>query len=92
VTNSDPSMWLTYIQDLATYEITTLDPALRVKEAAVGTGDLCGSVMLNRRFVAFVESKIGPFAQEYMKDVGSILKPSQIMLIVSRLMTSLMIM
>lgn len=57
-------------QDLATYRITALEPALRVEEAAVGSGDLCGSVMLNRRFLAFVEQTIGPFAQEYMQDVS----------------------
>jgi hypothetical protein len=61
-------------QDLATYRITALEPALRVEEAATGSGDLCGSVMLNRRFITFVEAKIGPFAQEYMQDVGSMSK------------------
>jgi hypothetical protein len=61
-------------QDLATYKVTAMEPALRVEEAATSSGDLCGSVMLNRRFLAFVEAKIGPFAQEYMQDVRLMLK------------------
>ncbi len=32
---------------------------LKVKEAATGTGGLCGSTFLNRRFGEFLTSKLG---------------------------------
>ena len=31
---------------------------LKVREAASGTGDLCGSTFLNRRFAEFLTSKL----------------------------------
>ena len=56
-------------QDLATYRIIGLDPSLQVVEAAVGKGDICGSVMVNHRFVEFVEKKTGPVPADSMQDV-----------------------
>ncbi|KAH8804541.1 hypothetical protein F5884DRAFT_417421 [Xylogone sp. PMI_703] len=44
--------------DLISYTITDLYPMLKVKEAAAGTGGLCGSTFLNRRFGEFLESKL----------------------------------
>lgn len=38
---------------------------LRLKEAVTGTGGLCGSAFLNRRFDAFIMNKLGP--EEYAK-------------------------
>jgi hypothetical protein len=64
--------WKVYadeIKDLATYRITALEPALRVEEAAVGSGDICGSVLLNRRFLNLVEERIGPMGAGYVQDV-----------------------
>ncbi|CZR65853.1 uncharacterized protein PAC_15753 [Phialocephala subalpina] len=55
--------------DLATYRITALSPNLRVEEAAVGSGDICGSVMLNRRFLNLVEQRIGPMGAGYVQDL-----------------------
>ncbi|OBT43288.1 hypothetical protein VE00_06923 [Pseudogymnoascus sp. WSF 3629] len=45
--------------DLISYTIVKLQPVLEVKEAAPGTGALCGSTYLNRRFQEFLESKLG---------------------------------
>lgn len=45
--------------DLISYTITELSPKLKVKEAAPGTGDLCGSAFLNKRFGQFLEEKLG---------------------------------
>ncbi|RFU34294.1 hypothetical protein B7463_g2070, partial [Scytalidium lignicola] len=45
--------------DLISYTITDLYPMLKVKEAAAGTGGLCGSTFLNRRFGEFLEAKLG---------------------------------
>ena len=47
------------IQDLISYEITTTTPRLLVKEAVSGSGSLCGSTTLNRRFAKLVEECIG---------------------------------
>jgi len=44
---------------LISYTITALHPVLEVKEAAAGTGGLCGSTFLNRRFGEFLTSKLG---------------------------------
>jgi hypothetical protein len=43
---------------LISYTITALYPILKVKEAAAGTGGLCGSTFLNRRFGEFLTSKL----------------------------------
>jgi molecular chaperone DnaK (HSP70) len=45
--------------DLITYTITALHPILSVREAASGTGGLCGSTFLNRRFGEFLTKKLG---------------------------------
>jgi len=44
---------------LISYTIEQLDPTLQVKEAAPGSGALCGSTYLNRRFQEFLVSKLG---------------------------------
>jgi hypothetical protein len=43
---------------LISYTITKPSPKLEVKEAAAGTGALCGSTFLNRRFGEFLASKL----------------------------------
>jgi len=45
--------------DLISYTVTDLYPILKVKEAASGTGDLCGSTFLNRRFGDYLTAKLG---------------------------------
>jgi molecular chaperone DnaK (HSP70) len=44
--------------DLISYTITKPSPKLEIKEAAAGTGALCGSTFLNRRFGEFITSKL----------------------------------
>ena len=44
---------------MISYTIEQLEPALQVKEAAPGSGGLCGSTYLNRRFQEFLVSKLG---------------------------------
>jgi hypothetical protein len=45
--------------DLISYEITAIEPRLRVKESVEGTGGLCGSTSLNRRFISFLKERLG---------------------------------
>ena len=45
--------------DLISYTVVKLEPVLEVKEAAPGTGGLCGSTYLNRRFQEYLESRLG---------------------------------
>lgn len=45
--------------DLISYTITNLRPILEVKEAAPGSGALCGSTFLNMRFAKFLKFKLG---------------------------------
>lgn len=45
--------------DLISYTITALKPILEVKETTPGTGALCGSTFLNRRFEQFLRAKLG---------------------------------
>ncbi|RPB20356.1 actin-like ATPase domain-containing protein [Terfezia boudieri ATCC MYA-4762] len=45
--------------DLISYEIVRTQPSLQIKESVTGTGDLCGSAFLNRRFEAFVKERLG---------------------------------
>lgn len=45
--------------DLISYTITSLNPILKVREAAPGSGGLCGSTFLNRRFGEFLVEKLG---------------------------------
>lgn len=46
--------------DLITFTIAELSPNLRLREAAPGTGSLCGSTFLNRRFENFLLEQLGP--------------------------------
>ncbi|KOS22602.1 Heat shock 70 kDa protein 12A [Escovopsis weberi] len=45
--------------DLISYTVTALKPILEVKEAAPGSGALCGSVFVNAGFHEFFKSKLG---------------------------------
>ena len=45
--------------DLISYTITSLKPILEVREASPGSGALCGSTFLNKRFEAFLRSRLG---------------------------------
>jgi hypothetical protein len=45
--------------DLIAYTITQLKPILELEEAAPGTGGICGSSWLNRRFAKFLKDKLG---------------------------------
>lgn len=45
--------------DLITFTIVQLSPALRLREAAPGTGRKCGSTFLNRRFEEFIRNRLG---------------------------------
>lgn len=45
--------------DLISYTAMALKPKLEVIEATPGTGSLCGSTFLNRRFEKFLEDKLG---------------------------------
>ena len=44
--------------DLISYKVLALEPILKMKEAATGTGSLCGSSFINRLFEAFFERKL----------------------------------
>ncbi len=45
--------------DLISYTVTELRPILKIKEAAPGSGGLCGSTFLNRAFAEFLVQKLG---------------------------------
>ncbi|KAF4636895.1 hypothetical protein G7Y89_g1184 [Cudoniella acicularis] len=67
--------------DLISYTITQLRPILKVREAAPGTGSLCGSTFLNRRFGEFLVQKLGneegweeEMLEEAMERFDSIIK------------------
>ena len=45
--------------DLISYTIASLHPKIEIVEAAEGTGGLCGSTYLNRRFGEFLTQKLG---------------------------------
>lgn len=45
--------------DLISYEVTAIEPRLQVKECVAGTGGLCGSTSLNRRFISFLKERLG---------------------------------
>jgi hypothetical protein len=45
--------------DLISYTVVKLHPVIEVKEAAPGSGALCGSTYLNRRFKEFLQDKLG---------------------------------
>ncbi|KAI0973835.1 hypothetical protein F4678DRAFT_459322 [Xylaria arbuscula] len=44
--------------DLITYTITSLLPVLEVQEATTGTGDFCGSSLVNLRFEEFITARL----------------------------------
>ncbi|TRX92484.1 hypothetical protein FHL15_006651 [Xylaria flabelliformis] len=44
--------------DLITYTVDSLFPMLKVNEATVGTGDLCGAAFVNLRFQQFLTAKL----------------------------------
>jgi molecular chaperone DnaK (HSP70) len=44
--------------DLISYTIIELYPTLRVEEAAPGSGGLCGSTFLNRKFAEYLVTKL----------------------------------
>lgn len=44
---------------LISYTLTRLVPSLEVEEAASGSGGLCGSTFLNKRFENFLRAKLG---------------------------------
>ncbi len=43
--------------DLISYTVLALEPILELEEAAPGTGALCGSTFLNRRFEQYMENQ-----------------------------------
>jgi hypothetical protein len=43
--------------DLISYTVTALKPILQIKEAAAGTGSLCGSTFLNRIFTKLLKER-----------------------------------
>ena len=45
--------------DLITYTVSALKPILKLTEASIGTGLLCGSSFLNRKFGQFLTAKLG---------------------------------
>lgn len=45
--------------DLISYTITSLKPILEIREASPGSGALCGSTFLNKRFEAFLRNRLG---------------------------------
>jgi len=44
---------------LISYTVIKLKPVIEVNEAAPGTGALCGSTYLDRRFKDFLQSRLG---------------------------------
>ena len=45
--------------DLITYTIVNLDPIMEVREAAPGSGSLCGATFLNERFSRYLCQTLG---------------------------------
>ena len=45
--------------DLITYTINSLAPSLEVTETVPGSGGICGSQMLNDRFLQYLDAKLG---------------------------------
>lgn len=54
--------------DLISYKVESIKPELRVSECNVGSGGLCGSTVLNRRFEDLVISRIGQQAYDQMEE------------------------
>ena len=58
-------------QDLATYRIAQLTPHLELEERHAGDGALCGSAMLNLRFMELMKLKLGDhISKEELNDVS----------------------
>jgi hypothetical protein len=53
--------------DLISYEVKSLEP-LRIEECAAGTGGICGSGLLNMRFVEHVKARMGLTAFEEYRE------------------------
>ncbi|PWW74262.1 actin-like ATPase domain-containing protein [Tuber magnatum] len=51
--------------DLITYTVEKVSPRFSLYEAAVGSGGKCGSVAVDRAFISFLESRIGPSFREW---------------------------
>ena len=45
--------------DLITYTINSLAPSLEVTETVPGSGDVCGSQLVNDRFLQYLDAKLG---------------------------------
>jgi len=56
--------------DLISYEITAVEPRLCVKECVIGTGGLCGSTSLNRRFEALIKKRVGETEYANMSSIA----------------------
>lgn len=56
--------------DLISYEVASVEPRLQVHECVGGTGGLCGSTALNRRFKALVKERIGTREWENMSTIA----------------------
>ncbi|KAH0564764.1 hypothetical protein GP486_001847 [Trichoglossum hirsutum] len=50
--------------DLLSYKVQSVSPYFKVEEAAVGTGDKCGSTFINRDFRKWLREKLGPKTME----------------------------
>ena len=48
--------------DLISYKITQISPTFRIEEAAVGSGDKCGATYVDKEFLSWLETWIGPEA------------------------------
>lgn len=55
--------------DLISYRIQSLDP-LRVDEVVSGTGDLCGSVFLDKGFKLYMEKRVGKGILDKMSNLS----------------------
>lgn len=50
---------LLIIQDLVSYEVVALSPALEVRQCVTGTGGLCGYNFISQCFEDFVKLRMG---------------------------------
>ena len=63
--------------------VSALRPNLEVIEATPGTGSLCGSTFLNRRFEKFLEDKLGNesgWDKDVLDEVKDVFKASTVCL------------
>ncbi|KAF8244520.1 actin-like ATPase domain-containing protein [Wilcoxina mikolae CBS 423.85] len=54
--------------DLKTYEVVKTQPYLEVKEFAVGEGDFCGSIFIDKSFEAYIERHVGRTQYNNIRD------------------------